>query len=311
MKLDKTASPTGGELAPSYQMTVNQYLLQEIQKLRADQMRISDELLAIKLENMRLSAQVKQLPGTLSRPSRMIPPPDKASGPMVVFDLTSKPATVMTANDKFAEMLGYKTSDVLHRPWHLFIHPDFVQRTMNLLGKNTDSSITFDQVYKTASGEKIATRDTHNLLYDSGRPIADIVHILPLPHELPIPSVLSSTTPAVSFHQPLALESGPSSYEDTKTKLPEGMELSLSPVMPRATPITSIPLTPPDDIPDTDLSLRDSSGAIELNPPWYTGSGEMPFDAGEPLDPELLFEMTPPSSSSISIPSPVTSTTDP
>jgi PAS domain S-box-containing protein len=57
---------------------------------------------------------------------------------MVVFDLVKSPAIVLTANEKFCRLFGYKLEDVVGMPWKQLIHPDYLERTTG-----TSSTLSF------------------------------------------------------------------------------------------------------------------------------------------------------------------------
>jgi PAS domain S-box-containing protein len=48
---------------------------------------------------------------------------------MVVFDLVKSPAIILTANEQFCRLFGYKMEDVVGMPWKQLIHPDYLERT--------------------------------------------------------------------------------------------------------------------------------------------------------------------------------------
>jgi hypothetical protein len=82
---------------------------------------------------------------------------------IVVFDLTTKPATVMSATDNFCKMMGYAMHEVTGMPWHKFIHPNYIDRTMNIFNQtNLNTTVQFSQVYKT----KVCFLDHSLLLCD-------------------------------------------------------------------------------------------------------------------------------------------------
>lgn len=105
----------------------------------------------------------------------------------LVFDLTAQPPTVISAPDNFCRMMGYEMHEVMNMPWHKFIHPSNVHRTMNILNQaHMSTTIQFPQIYKTKDGHMFRTLDTHNIVYESGRPIYDIVSIALLPSKVSI-----------------------------------------------------------------------------------------------------------------------------
>jgi PAS domain S-box-containing protein len=138
--------------------------------------------------------------------SRSMAPPcvsDDNSGhtshsPIVVFDLTTKPATVMSATDNFCKMMGYAMHEVTGMPWHKFIHPNYIDRTMNIFNQtHLNTTVQFSQVYKTKDGHVFHTLDTHKIFYGTdGKPISDIVSILLQPHQ-DIPAATSPVTSQV------------------------------------------------------------------------------------------------------------------
>lgn len=64
-----------------------------------EQKRLQEEVLALKIQNLKLSSRVDALV-----PRGPQKPLQKA---MVVFDLVRQPAIVLTCNDTFCQMLGY------------------------------------------------------------------------------------------------------------------------------------------------------------------------------------------------------------
>jgi hypothetical protein len=92
-------------------MNINALVMAELKKLKDDQQRLNEELLALKIQNMKLSSKIDNF-GNEIQHTHPAPSPFLLSNidqrPMVVFDLIKKPAIVLTANDAFCEMLGYE-----------------------------------------------------------------------------------------------------------------------------------------------------------------------------------------------------------
>jgi hypothetical protein len=79
----------------------------ELKKLKDDQRRLQDELLAMKIANMKLTSKFDNLSNSLQVKGRDFYGLDPTQA-MVVFDLTKNPAIVLTTNDTFCKMLGYE-----------------------------------------------------------------------------------------------------------------------------------------------------------------------------------------------------------
>jgi len=155
------------------QMDISTFLLEEIRTLREDHKRLYQEVLSLKMENMRLSCKLDNCLGT-------VPTPDTSSlRGMVLFDLLKKPAIVLTANDTFCQMLGYEMWEVVGMPWHQFIHKDYVERTLSILSQRSmqDSCISFEQVYKHKDNGIFVALDTHRIFFANGEPVSDLVYI--------------------------------------------------------------------------------------------------------------------------------------
>lgn len=84
------------------QVNINSFLMSELRKMREEQKRLHEEILALKLQNMQLSSRVDAIV-----PTNYIGSSSSQKG-MVVFDLLKQPAIVLTANDTFCQMLGYE-----------------------------------------------------------------------------------------------------------------------------------------------------------------------------------------------------------
>jgi len=117
-------------------------------------MYILNELFKLKLENQRVkevlqfafSKSCKLTNGTQKelQALKTIPHTEEHQKAFVMFDLTKKTATVMTADYNFCKMLGYEMvrkmipiacqkyltlllfkEEVLNAPWSKFVHPDY------------------------------------------------------------------------------------------------------------------------------------------------------------------------------------------
>jgi len=116
---------------------------------------------------------------------------------IVVFNLTTKPATVMSATDNFCKIMGYGMHELTGMPWWRFLHPNYIERTMHIfnhIASNSNTTIQFYQVYKTKDGHVFNTLDTHKFFYGAdGKPVSDIVSISLQQQNLNITPQLSLT----------------------------------------------------------------------------------------------------------------------
>ena len=185
------------------QQRMNQYILAELAKVKKDNKRLNDELLALRMENMSLSSRIEariQAPvsdtPTYGLPIRYGPQTEMftSSGnftaltkpqqelPFVEFDMRRQPPTVQSANVMFCSLLGYTTEEVLGKPWQYFIQNEYVERTIRMLNRDSGSTqqVQLGQVYKDRQGRPIPCQDLHTFNRDeSGRVITDYVVVRP------------------------------------------------------------------------------------------------------------------------------------
>jgi hypothetical protein len=107
------------------QNSINKLLVNELDRVKADQHRMNEELLALRLENLKLTSilrdrleppsdaaertsQALLSSPKLQRSSRGIPLKDQ---PLVVFDLTKDEPTALAANKQFCALLGYSQAE--------------------------------------------------------------------------------------------------------------------------------------------------------------------------------------------------------
>jgi hypothetical protein len=140
------------------QQRLNQYILAEIAKMKQDNKRLNDEVLALRMENMSLSSritntsQMGSLPPTIeyhqAMPYQMLSKPQQEL-PFVEFDMRKQPPMVQSANVMFCSLLGYKTEEVLGKPWQYFIQDEFIERTVRMLQRDDGAKqVQFSQMYK-------------------------------------------------------------------------------------------------------------------------------------------------------------------
>lgn len=196
------------------QQRMNQYILAELSKVKKDNKRLNDELLALRMENMtlhsRLESQISSGPQygmpirysgsemftesgnfQVGRPQQELP--------FVEFDMRRQPPTVQSANVMFCSLLGYSTEEVLGKPWQFFIQDDYVERTIRMLQRDSGDTkqVQLGQVYKDRNGRPIPCQDLHTFNRDEkGRVITDYVVVRP------------EGTPLGSDGKPLAMFGG-------------------------------------------------------------------------------------------------------
>jgi len=216
------------------QIDINSFLLEEIRLLKEDQKRIYDEILALKMDNLRMNSTLDN--NKISTTKKFAK--EETPKGMVLFDLLKTPAIVLTANDTFCEMLGYEINEVIGMPWHKFIHKDYVDSTLEILSKRNvqDPSVSFEQVYKHKDDGIFAAMDTHKIFFKkNGDPVSDLVTIdltrsstkFPSPHyqpllQLQVPNQPNTFTPpnqtmmlesSLEQHQPLDLQHQPLEFD--------------------------------------------------------------------------------------------------
>jgi hypothetical protein len=93
------------EAIPKFQANINAHVMKEIQKLLADQQRIRDEIMALRMANLQLENRLELMEGsTLTNQSLQVDEPQSSTfvdplKPIVIFDLTKIPAVVMTGTE--------------------------------------------------------------------------------------------------------------------------------------------------------------------------------------------------------------------
>lgn len=227
-----------------YQM----YLLNELFKLKAEQSRLNREVDLLKTQNEELR-KLHQDKALISSSN------DIAT---VIFDLTKNPASVMTADKVFCDMIGCDMDEVLGSSWQKFVHPDYLERSIQILfGKaKTENVIEFEQIYKRSDGAIVYTFDTHTIFFNTEqKPVADYVTIR-IKHILPSPQSNSHIPIAVP---PPALTYP--TYENTnanQSESPEQPSPSIKPMSPDAE-LTPSPL--PSESPwqdELELNMMDT-----------------------------------------------------
>ncbi len=88
-------------------MSINAFLMSELKKVKEDQRRLQDELLTMKLANMKLVSNIETLSNSIQVKGNYYISGIDPSKAMVVFDLTKNPAIVLTTNDTFCQLVGY------------------------------------------------------------------------------------------------------------------------------------------------------------------------------------------------------------
>ncbi len=201
--LARPAAPAGAagtaiQVHPE-QQRVNQYILAEIAKIKKDNKRLNDEVLALRMENMTLNSRLStiahpplplefdSLGAPSSSSSSMVAPflnKPQQELPFVEFDMRKQPPTVQSANVMFCSLLGYKTEEVLGKPWQYFIQDDFIERTIRMLqrdgGAGGTKQMQFSQMYKDRNGRPVPAQDLHTFNRDEkGRVITDYVIVRP------------------------------------------------------------------------------------------------------------------------------------
>ena len=87
--------------------------------------------------------------------------------PFVEFDMRKQPPTVQSANVMFCSLLGYRTEEVLGKPWQYFIQDDYVERTIRMLQRDHGArQMRFGQVYKDRNGKSVPCQDLHTFNRD-------------------------------------------------------------------------------------------------------------------------------------------------
>jgi len=229
--------------APGYQMNINSFMMTELKKLKEDQQRLQDELLAMKISNMKLNTKFESL--SMPKRSDYYISGINPTSAMVVFDLTKNPAIVLTTNETFCKMVGYEMKDVLGCAWHKFIPAEYIDRTMNKLSQRNlkDSVIQFDQVYKHKDAGIFPALDTHTIFFANGKPVSDLVFITLSPSGKFSSSETQHTIP-ISSRTLLSLEDGtdvaPLSPDSTKEFPFTSLMKQLTELDPNSPPHTPI-----------------------------------------------------------------------
>eukprot|EP01103_Thecamoeba_quadrilineata_P021449 TRINITY_DN986_c0_g1_i4.p1 TRINITY_DN986_c0_g1~~TRINITY_DN986_c0_g1_i4.p1 ORF type:complete len:335 (-),score=67.08 TRINITY_DN986_c0_g1_i4:107-1111(-) len=149
------------------------YILNELVKIKNDHQRLSEEMSQIKEQHWSPFSTSEQHPQAF-----------------ILFDLTKKPASVLTADGTFCQMLGYEMEEVVGAPWQKFVHPDYCDRALNIFSSTAlNTSIQMDQVYRHKNGAIVFATDVHNFLLGTNRqPVSDFVCVR-LHSRLPSPNM--------------------------------------------------------------------------------------------------------------------------
>ncbi len=280
-----TAPPIGpGFETKEDMMKINVFLMQEIRKIKQDQLRMQDEVsylrhqndvLIDKLNKLSVSGAMNNLPpptpnpalpaGTTATPNNatsagrvegsmaQMLATDRA---MVVFDLIKSPAIVLTANEHFCQLFGYKLEEVIGMPWKKFIHPDYLERTTAILRqKNLQAAIQFTQVYRNSEGMTFVALDTHSFFFGNhGTPRADLVTVQPLQ-----PSLQTALpSPASRHYWPVSGSTQGTLAGQPPSALPNASGQNMPAPQPQA-PQTAQPVTGPFGLP-VDIHAYSSQG---------------------------------------------------
>ena len=89
------------------QETVNQYLLQEINRVKNTYKTMAQQMRELQLENFALKNKIEDLTTRTNELALQTSKKPDTDLPIVVYDLTHKPPIVKTANPLFCRMLGY------------------------------------------------------------------------------------------------------------------------------------------------------------------------------------------------------------
>lgn len=140
-------------------------------------------------------------------------------------------------------------------PWHKFIHPDYLERTLSILSQRSlrDSSITFEQVYKHKDGGSFATIDSHTIFFSKEQPVSDLVFItlkpsaarLPSPSSRPHTYLLTEATEPQAPPQPYSPQPAYPSASATMGQISSFDEsFSSPPTTPSSPTSTTVTLQP-------------------------------------------------------------------
>ena len=177
----------------------------EIVRLTQQQRNMEEEMLALKMENMRLKEMIHHQPknnflelqgnnnnlSNLNNNNNMSIfdqiDPNRALNTnyldriMVVYDLTKKPPIIVSATQSFCKLLGYNREDVLNQPWHKFISMDSLENTTRRLRNNSQPILFMPQLYFRRDRLVLHSHDIHTFFFDSfDNPILDLVVLNPL-----------------------------------------------------------------------------------------------------------------------------------
>eukprot|EP01102_Stenamoeba_stenopodia_P010853 TRINITY_DN330_c0_g1_i1.p1 TRINITY_DN330_c0_g1~~TRINITY_DN330_c0_g1_i1.p1 ORF type:complete len:579 (+),score=149.47 TRINITY_DN330_c0_g1_i1:301-2037(+) len=251
-------------------------------ELNETQMYILNELFKLRMDNQMLREEIQTL-----KNGKTLQHVEEQQKALVVFDLTKKTATVLSADVNFCKMLGYEMEEVLGAPWSKFVHPDYRERALNIFSsKSLSSSIELDQVYVHKNGAIVFATDVHTFLFGTNRnPVSDFVCVY-LRTKLPSPAsnysektIKFHTTPALTYPE---LTSTMNPSISTISQIPSP---SPPPAMPHtsydnapAPPLMPLPIstnTSMDELSNYDLDghnsfiTSDNSLNITPSPPQY------------------------------------------
>lgn len=175
--------------------------MNEIRALKQEQNQLNNELLSVKEENSILHSILSELFTNTSLLNQIIKHQNLvdslknsntlsysigdnvkwSTNPLVVLDLRNSFVSVISANEEFCELFGYTIEEVMTMSWTNFIHPNYIDRTKQILLSAKGSTIRFNQCYILKNGDILLANDIHTLIYDSNGHIKiDIVQILPI-----------------------------------------------------------------------------------------------------------------------------------
>jgi len=196
IEIHRAIQPRAAVIQAQEQNTINKLLVSELDRVKADQRRMNEEILALRLENLKLTSILRDRleppndqaertsQALLSSPklqqtasSSSIPLKDR---PLIVFDLTKEEPTALAANKQFCSLLGYSQAEVVGQPWTRFVPGEYIARTLKLMTSQPPITV-FDQVYRHKNGTHFVAQDNHTILRDqhNGRMVADSVYITP------------------------------------------------------------------------------------------------------------------------------------
>ncbi|XP_049851606.1 uncharacterized protein LOC126326508 [Schistocerca gregaria] len=196
--------------------------------------------------------------------------------PIVIFDFTYNMPVIRNTNMAFLDLFGYTQDQVAKMKWRMFICPQYLERTVQILKQarsQKDTFIQFTQVYTNVYFKNFLALDTHVLLSTQRGGLVDLVIIQP-DKSLPCPSIGDRCFRSFKVPLPSRLEGS----EVVKSDAEQSQQYART-MLSATLNIASMASRAARGI-DVDPSGREE-GSTELPERWKSASGERQMKEGD------------------------------